>query len=331
MTIVWRLGLFRPLFIFLFACLAFPAHAIWYQESQGIMGTEVAVKLWHDDTVQAKSCATQVFNDMRRIDGLMSPYIETSEVALLNRQAAKQAVVVSDELFKLIQRAQQISRLSDGAFDISFASVGKFYDYRQKQQPDEAKIETLLGAIDYRQIQLDPTKNSVRFLHPELQIDLGGIAKGHAVDRAIKLLRACGVQHAIVSAGGDSYLLGDKRGYPWVVGIKDPRDTGKQAVKLPLQDVAISTSGDYERFFFDGEERVHHILSPKTGHSASELQSASVLAADSTTADALSTTVFVLGLKKGLALIETLSGIDVIIIDKHHKLFFSSDLMPPDK
>lgn len=317
-----RVSLFSMLLIHSYA-----ANAVWYEESEGIMGTEVAVKLWHDNEAQAKQCAARVFNDMRRIDALMSPYIETSEVALLNRQAAKAPVKVSAELFQLIATAQGISQLSGGAFDISFASVGKYYDYRNKQQPDAAKIQSLLAAIDYHQIQLDQATRSVRFLHPQLQIDLGGIAKGHAVDQAIRLLRECGVQHAIVSAGGDSYLLGDKRGYPWFVGIKDPRNTEQQAVNLPLQDIAISTSGDYERFFFDGTQRVHHIISPKTGHSAAELQSVSILASDSTTADALSTTVFVMGLEKGMALIDSLSGIDAIIIDNHHKLFYSADLM----
>lgn len=179
---------------------------------------------------------------------------------------------------------------------------------------------------------MDPDKGTVHFLMAGMRVDLGGIAKGYAVDRGVGILQAAGIQHARVSAGGDMRLLGDRRGKPWVLGVKDPRSDGgeksESAVILPLADTAISTSGDYERFFMEGEERVHHIISPKTGRSASALQSVTILGPDATATDGLSTAVFVMGLEKGLALIDRLPGVDAILIDQNHRLHYSKVWRP---
>ena len=162
------------------------------------------------------------------------------------------------------------------------------------------------------------------------KIDLGGIAKGYAVDNGIKILQTCGIQNALVSAGGDSRILGDKKGRPWVMGVRHPRDKNKVVVSIPLSDSAISTSGDYERYFIEGDKRYHHIIKPSTGQSADLTWSASVLANNAVTSDALSTTLFVLGTEKALELINTLDDIEAIVIDTKGKMFYSSGLMPPE-
>ena len=158
-------------------------------------------------------------------------------------------------------------------------------------------------------------------------MDLGGIAKGYAVDRGIDILRRAGVESAVISAGGDSRILGDLGNRPRTIGIRHPRNRNEYAVMIPLADTAISTSGDYERFFMQGEVRVHHILDPDTGRSAQGLQSASVLAPLAVDSDALSTTVFVLGVERGLQLVNSLPGVDAILIDGSGKLHYSAELL----
>ena len=173
-----------------------------------------------------------------------------------------------------------------------------------------------------------PADNSVRFRKKGMRIDLGGIAKGYAVDNAIAILQAAGVESAIVTAGGDSRILGDHRGRPWLLGIHNPRGDG-QVLKLPLEDVSISTSGDYERYFEADGVRYHHIIDPHKGASPSELMSASVLTDKSIDADALSTTLFVLGTDKALKLANSQPGVSAILIDRTGKVYYSSDLVDP--
>ena len=159
-----------------------------------------------------------------------------------------------------------------------------------------------------------------------VKIDLGGIAKGFAVDQSIQHLHDLGIKHALVSAGGDTRLLGDRNGRAWLVGIRDPANTEEVIVMLPLQDEALSTSGDYERFFVEDGKKYHHIIHPTTGYSASEVRSASILANDSTTTDALSTSIFVMGVSKGLELLNSLDGVEGVIVDQQGKIYYSEGL-----
>ncbi len=291
------------------------------------MGTEVSVQLWSDDPSLAERAMQSVLNEMSRVDGQFSPYIADSELSKINRHAFKAPVTVTTEMFRLLSAANSVSELSDGAFDVTFSAAGKLYDYRQARVPKTSELKLAISAIDYRHLLLEAEDSTVRFKHRGTHIDLGGIAKGHAVDRSISVLKKLGIRHALVSAGGDSRLLGDRRGKPWVTGIKNPRGEDT-LLMVPLENIAISTSGDYERYFIDSESGVrhHHILNPQDGKSVAELRSATVLAQDSTTADALSTTVFVLGVKKGLELINSIPSVDAIIIDASGLLHYSKDL-----
>lgn len=310
--------------------------AEWFSDQQAIMGTEITVTLWHQDPVEGESAVDAVMAEMRRIDATLSPYIASSELARVNATAAKHPVKLSDELSYLLDKSLYFSAISHGAFDITFASVGWYYDYRNHQQPSDAQTKSLLPAVNYRLLQFDRPGKTVKFGHRDLRIDLGGIAKGHAVDRAITLLRGKGVAHATVSAGGDSRLLGDKLGRPWLIGIKNPRLRGDEksevVITMPLSDLAVSTSGDYERYFIDEQSgrRIHHIINPKTGKSAEQVVSVTVLGPQGVDTDALSTTVFVLGVEQGLALINGLPQFDCVIIDRQGKVFYSDDLTPPE-
>ncbi|CAA0099029.1 FAD:protein FMN transferase [BD1-7 clade bacterium] len=303
------------------------AHAEWFAVEKPIMGTAVSAQFWHDDSARGTVLKQQVIDIMQDVDQRMSPYIDTSEISQLNTYAYKKPVTVSDNLFAILQKAAWISSISAGTFDITFASIGYRYNFRKGERPSQDDIQQSLAAINYQHIVLDEQQKTVRFLHPDVRIDLGGIAKGYAVDSAIEMLQESGVNHAVVAAGGDTRILGDKRGKPWMFGIRHPRKPNDHAVIMPLTQVAISTSGDYERYFMDGDERVHHIIHPTKGTSATGMRSASVLTQKSIDADALSTTVFVLGVEKGLNLINGLPDTEAILIDDTGKLHYSDGLL----
>jgi thiamine biosynthesis lipoprotein len=320
-------GIVSP--ILLLWMLVYPrlSYATWFEDNQGIMGTNIHVELWSDSAQQGENAIQAVMDEMQRINQLMSPYIKNSELSQLNSRGSDMAVPVSKELFELIALSVEIAKETEGAFDITFASVGYLYNYRENQKPEPQQIDNLLKAINYRHIKFDINDHSIYFAHPNVKIDLGGIAKGHAVDNAIDILKTLGIKHALVTAGGDTKLLGDRLGKPWMVGIRDPRNKDKQAVVLPLADTALSTSGDYERYFEQDGKRFHHILSPKTGTSVYEVQSVSIIGQRSTLNDALSTAVFVLGVQKGMDLLNRTPGYDGIIVDNQRKLHYSNALV----
>lgn len=315
--------------IALITVLVQSAFAEWLTEQQNAMGTRITVTIWHADQAQARKAIDAVMAEMQRIDQTYSPYIETSELSRLNRLAAQEAQTVSQEMVLLLSTASKFSELTQGAFDITFASVGHLYNYRKGQQPSKSEREEKLVAIDYRSVQIN--KQQVSFKHKDTAIDLGGIAKGFAADRAITILQQHNIAHASFSAGGDSRVLGDRLGRPWLVGIKNPRQADDIAITLPLNDVAVSTSGDYERYFIDGEtgERVHHIINPRSGRSATGIASVTIIGDRGLDTDPLSTSVFVLGVDKGLALVNRLTGIDAIIIDSAGKVHYSNGLSAP--
>lgn len=314
-------------FLFLIAFLL-PATvaADWLREEAAIMGTAITVELWHEDTVKGRALIEAVFDEMHRIDALMSSYKPDSELSKVNAGAAGKPVTVSRELYRLIEQALYFSDLTQGAFDITYASAGRHYDYRSGRKPDNRQLEQALPAIDYRHVKLDEGRSTVSFLRTGVYIDLGGIAKGYAVDRGIAILKKAGIGSALISAGGDTRVMGKRWEQPWKVGIRDPRSRDGLVSVIPLEDAAISTSGDYERFFEQDGVRYHHILDPDTGQSAREVHSTSIIGTRATDTDALSTSVFVMGVKDGLALINSIADIEAIIIDNQGWLHYSSGL-----
>lgn len=328
----------RPLLFFAALFAAGSSHAGWHYDQQAIMGTEVHLQFWVDDDSRAGEINRAVMDEFRRIDAALSPYKDDSELTRVNREAGRGAVKVSRELAEIVEKSLYYSDKTGGAFDITFATLGNLYDFRKGKQADRKATDELLPAVNYRHIALDRKQPTLAFSDPRTKIDLGGIAKGYSVDRAIAILQRFGVHNASVSAGGDARLLGDKRGEPWLIGIRHPRDKGKNAAVIPLENTAISTSGDYERFFIDDDKhRVHHIFNPATGKPAEtdnrgdaadsdKLISVSIIGPEGFDTDPLSTSVFVLGKQKGLALIERLDGFEAIVIDANHRMFFSSGL-----
>ncbi|MGI9257608.1 MAG: FAD:protein FMN transferase [Gammaproteobacteria bacterium] len=309
--------------------LAGIATAEWIGDGQDLMGTRVSVELWHDDEIRGRELVDAVLAEYRRIDTRMSTYKPDSEISIINRSAAADPVVASEELFVLISRALDLSGRSDGAFDITYDSVGYLYDFRARQRPSASEIDARLDAIDYRHVMLDSNANSIAFADPGVRINLGGIAKGYAIERGAMILEEAGVQYALLNAGGDTRVIGDRRGQPWIVGIRHPRAGDQVVTRLPLVDEAISTSGDYERFFEEDGQRYHHIINPTTGAPTEGILSVTVVGPDATMTDGMSTTLFVLGVDLGIEFIESMPEYEAIVVDSGGALSYSSGLVPP--
>ncbi len=323
-----QLQILRPLLLLgICAGLVPRAQAEWVNRvTDGIMGTRITVELWADDAAKADPAIEAVLAEMRHIDESMSTYKPTSEVSRVNAHAADAPMPISKELFDLLVTAKEYSRLTDGAFDITYASVGYLYDFRKRVRPNEAQIDKALPAINYEHVVLDAAHQTVHFSQKGVRIDLGGIAKGYAVDRGIEVLKSMGVTRAYVSAGGDSRIIGDRFGKPWIVGIRDPRKgPGEALLRVPLVDAAISTSGDYERFFDEGGVRYHHIIDPHTGHSASKVRSATIIGPTATRTDGLSKTAFVLGPEEAMKIYNRIDDIDAIIVKLDGTVVYSKD------
>jgi thiamine biosynthesis lipoprotein len=318
---------FRLLFAAAFAPGA--AHAEWLTRSEPIMGTRCAVELWSEDKARGEAAITSVFDDMKRIDRLMSTWKEDTEISRVNREGSKHPVKISQELFRLLQESVEYSELTRGAFDITYASVGYLYDFKKGVHPDSAAIAEALPGINWRHMVLDAKNTTVYFTRPGMRIDLGGIAKGYSVDRGIEILQRQGITRAMVNSGGDTRILGDRFGKPWVVGVRDPDHEGKVFLRLPLSDTAFSTSGDYERYFDEDGKRFHHIIDPKTGDSARKVRSVTVISGTATRTDALTKSVFIMGADEGIAFINTLPDVDAVAVSPDGKVHYSKGLAPP--
>jgi len=299
----------------------------WLRREEAIMGTSISVELWSKDRGAGEAAMDAVMDEMHRIDQAMSPFKPESELSRINRDAAAMPVRVGEEMFALLTRAIEFSQLSEGAFDITYAGVGHLYDYRQGIKPTDDQLAAARAAVGHRHLLLDRLARTVRFARDGVRIDLGGFAKGHAVDNAAAILRRRGIRHGHVAAGGDSRVIGDRRGRPWTIGVRDPRRPGEVVAVLPLEDTAISTSGDYERYFEADGIRFHHLIDPSTGRSPCGVRSVTILAEDGLTTEALSKTVFVMGLEKGLRLVESLRGVDAVVVDAAGELHYSSGLL----
>ncbi len=289
----------------LFGCQAKPL----YRQTQVMMGTFVEV------VSPRKEAAAIVFAEMKRIERLLSKYDPASEVSQLNRLGKLR---VSPETFYIIAKAKEFWSASNGAFDITVGPLMDTWGFTDKKyrKPTDAEIAAALQRVGSDKIILKKNDNVVEFSARDMRIDLGGIAKGYGVDCAVKKLKEAGITSCLINAGGQVYALGTKYGSPWRVGMRNPRPAGlpDNPQALELTDQSVSTSGDYEQYFTEGQKRYAHIIDPKTGYPVdSGVISATVIAGDGLTADALSTSVFVLGKTQGEALVKKFPGAQLIL------------------
>jgi thiamine biosynthesis lipoprotein len=285
------------------------------------MGTVVSVFIWTDDEAKAAKGAADVFEEMKRLDGVMTTWTSDSEVSQINTAAGIKPVTVSDETYAVIERAVDVSKKSRGVFDITvgaFKGLWKFDQDMDGTLPEPADVKKRLANIGYKHLKLDKKKKTVFLDKKGMSITLGGIAKGYAVDKCVELLHRQGFVSFMIQAGGDMYIAGTKGVDPWVVGIRDPRGAPDAMFALaPVVDHSFSTSGDYERGFVKDGVRYHHILDPRTGQPAQASRSVTVRAKDAFTADAWSKVLFILGWKESMALIkrEKLTDFEVVWVD----------------
>lgn len=265
------------------------------------------------------------------IDRVASKFWEkdsSSEIYRFNH--SREGIITDREVYLFVSRARGYYQKTDHAFDISIYPVLKLYDFKAENPvpPTEQVIRTNLQFVGMQNVSMHhadgDTNYRINKKFPEVGIASGGSAKGYAVDRAIDVLKEQGISSALINAGGDLYCLGSKEGKPWVIGIQDPRDLNDVVAALTLEDMAIATSGDYQRYFMYEGVRYHHILNPKTGRPGRLSQSASVIASGTEQADAWATALFVLGVEEGVALANRTPGIDAAIIDSAGIMHYSS-------
>jgi len=305
------------------------AFAATFSSHRSLMGTRVEIVLCGPDRTALEEAAARGYAELERLERDLSVWKEDSQVSRINRLAGVEPVVVDRALFELIRDSVGVSRISGGSFDITVEPLVRLWDFRRPdfRPPDPESIRKALEAVDYRRILLNETVPSVFLERKGMRITLGGVAKGYAADRASEVVRASGVAGGVVKAGGDLRAFGRKEnGEVWKVGVANPRDKQRVMCVIPVSDAAVSTSGDYERFRMVDGVRYHHILNPRTGTSASQCMSATVIAGSGTVADALATAVFVLGPEEGMGLIERLPGVEGVIIDAAGRLSSSSGI-----
>jgi thiamine biosynthesis lipoprotein len=322
-----RIGWSLFFFFFLLLCPHTSNPSDLFKYHQVAMGTVIEITLIADDEEAANKASLQAFQEIKRIETLMSPWLDSSDVTRINRSAGKERVKVSPETFEVIQKAQEISELSEGGFDITIGPLTELWRKARKKKipPSIEEVKEKLGLVNFKNIETDQ-EGKVFLKKKDMAIDLGGIAKGYAVDRAFELLKSLGYRNLIINAGGDLRVGGLKNNQPWSIGIQNPRESQKLLARISVSDMAVATSGDYERFFNYEGKRYHHIFNPKDGFPTEGCQSVTIVTKDCITADGLATAVFVLGAEKGYSLCQKLEGVDCIIVDKEGKTIFSPSL-----
>jgi len=299
-----------------------------FKKSKALMGTEMEITVASADEKAAHKAIDAAFAEIRRIEEMMSTYISESQLSKINSAAGKKAVKVDQELLRLIKKSIEYAEMTEGGFNIAVGPLIKLWRVSEGGNiPKKVEIRKALEIIDYRDIVIDEKKKTVFLKKKGMAIDLGGIAKGYASDRAEIVLKKNGIVSGVVAVAGDINAFGMKvDGAKWRIGIQHPRKKDAFLGIIELEDEAVSTSGDYERFFIKDGKRYHHIMDPKTGEPAGKCQSVTIVAKEATATDALSTGIFVMGPEKGMELIERLSDVEGIIIDAKGNIAVSSGL-----
>ncbi len=295
------------------------------------MGTLLTLTASTIDPAAAEAAFREVFTDFDRLDALLSVWKPGSDVLRLNEAAGDHAVPVSRETREVLRIGREVSEWTDGAFDVTFGALTGLWKFDAQNQddsvPDPRAVAAKLPLVNYRRLVLDDSAGTAFLSEPGMQVHLGGIGKGYAVDRAAGILRSHGLRDFMIQAGGDLYVGGLKDGRPWRLGIRDPRGPEDQLfASLELTDGTFSTSGDYERFFLRGGRRYHHILDLSTGNPARASRSVTMVTNRAVIADALAKGVFILGPVRGLALVERIPDVEAVIVGAANEVVISSGL-----
>lgn len=268
--------------------------------------------------------------EISRIEDLISEWLPSSQVSIINNQAGIAPVKVDKELFDLTFRSKKVSELTNGAFDISFASMDKIWHFDRSEQelPDSAAVKKAAMHINWRNILLDTHEQTVFLKEAGMKIGFGAIGKGYAANRAKSVMKLIpGVTGGLVNASGDLIAWGQSNHKDgWSIQIADPKDKSKTLGWIRLNDLSIVTSGDYEKYFSSKGIRYAHIINPKTGYPITTIKSATIICPDAELSDALATSVCVLGVEQGLELVNRLKGVECLIVDTNDNIFTSEKL-----
>lgn len=306
------------------------SHPEVYKRVLKLMGNRFEISVLSKDEPWAQQRIEEAIAEIRRIEILLTTFSPHSETSLINENAGIKPVKVSREVFDLISRSVRISELTGGAFDLTYGSLDKRFwnfDTTMTALPDAEKAREMVKLIDYRKIVLDAIGSSVYLAEQGMRIGFGGIGKGYAADRAKSVLVANGVGSGIVNAAGDLIAWGTQsNGKPWTAGIADPDASSKVFSRLNISNMAIATSGNYEKFVVIDGQKYSHTIDPKSGFPVKGIKSVTIISPIAELSDALATPVMVMGIKAGIELINQIKNVDCIIIDDQNKLYTSKGI-----
>lgn len=272
----------------------------------------------------------EAVSEIERIEKIISSWDEASETALVNKNAGIKPVKVSTELYHLVERAKKISEITDGAFDISYASMDNIwkFDGSMKGMPTEDELRQSVSKIGHKKILLDPIEQTIYLSEPGMRIGFGAIGKGYAADRAKELLISKQVKGGVINASGDLTTWGTKvTGEKWLIGIANPLSKDKVFSWLPVVESSVATSGNYEKYVILNEKKYSHIIDPRTGYPTTGVNSVSVFTKNAELSDALATAVFIMGKDSGIHLINQMDGVEVVVVDSDNKIHKSSGIL----
>lgn len=315
----------------LWSCSGMPSapQPVVVKRVQMHMGTLVTITAVAANEGLAQAAVSAGFQEIKRLEQLLSTWIPESELSQVNQSAGQRAVTVSRETVELVSQSLELARITDGGFNIAVGPAIEAWSVTERQRiPDDKELEALKPLVDWASIEVNEAAHTIYLPLPGMRIDVGGIGKGYAADMAVEVMKRAGARAGVVALSGDIKTFGslpDSAGFP--VGIKHPRQDGAVLAVVELKNEAISTAGDYERFFEQNGIRYHHILDPQTLQPARDCQSVTVIAKQGTVADGLDTGIFILGPERGMALVERLPDVEAIIVDQDGNMTVSSGLL----
>ena len=301
-----------------------------FDKSLMLMGNRFQISAVGGSADWAHARIDAAIGEIRRIEALLTTFKEDSETNLINRYAGIRPAVVSRETFDLIQRSIRISEITQGAFDISYGSVDKRlwnFDTRMNRLPDKATAKRMVRLINYRHIILDREKLTVFLTEKGMRIGFGGIGKGYAAEKAKQVMIGMGADSGIVNASGDLAAWGNQPdGKPWTIGIADPNSAGKPFSFLNITNMALATSGNYEKFILIGGKKYSHTIDPRTGLPITGIKSVTIISPHAELADAMATPVMIMGIRAGLDMIDQIRDMEAIVIDDNDKIYTSKNI-----
>ena len=300
-----------------------------FKKKQSLLGSPFEITVVAKDSVQGNLFSDLAIAEVKRIENLISDWIPTSQISKVNHNAGISPIKVDKEVYDLVDRATKISKLTSGAFDISYASMDRIwkFDGSMKEMPTPEEIRKSVEKVGYQNIILNPKDTTIFLKNKGMKLGLGGIGQGYIADKIKVLLQEKGCSSGLVNVSGDINTWGKQpNGNLWTVGIVNPMNKKKVFATFPLDDSAVETSGSYEKYVTFNGKRYSHIIDPRTGYPATGIISVSVFAKQTELADALATGIFVMGVEVGLDLVNQLKGIGCIIVDDKGGIHVSKNI-----